>query len=187
MGAPGNARPAVIVIGGFAGAGKTSLSRRLAAELGIPRLGSDDIGEAIKGSQGIRAGVVEAYWIGYDVLFTLCEEFVRSGVSSVLDLSMGWAFQWERPDGIAERHPEALILPIILRCPKEVCIERIRQRHADDPGRPAHGEPPELSRQLLGVWAFLERLDRPEVSFVDAAKRRDEVYADIQRRIASAL
>ncbi len=187
MEATGNAGPAVIVIGGFAGAGKTAHSRRLSAELGRPRLGSDDIGETIKGSQGVRAGVVEAYWIGYDVLFALCEEFVRSGVSTILDLSMGWAFQWERLDAIGARRPEALILPIILRCPREVCIERIRRRHAENPGHPVHREPPELSRQLLDVWAFLERLERPDASFVDAARSQDEVHADIKRRIARAL
>ena len=49
--------PALVVIGGFAGTGKTAVSRRLSAELGIPRLGPDTIGRTIKGSVGIKAGL----------------------------------------------------------------------------------------------------------------------------------
>ena len=37
----GNDRPALIVIGGFAGAGKTSLAKRLSTEFSIPCLSSD--------------------------------------------------------------------------------------------------------------------------------------------------
>jgi len=53
---------ALIVVGGFAGTGKTAVSRRLSAELGIPRLGSDTLGRAIKNSVGIKNGEVDAYW-----------------------------------------------------------------------------------------------------------------------------
>ena len=52
------AYPGLIVVGGFAGTGKTSVSRRLSAELCIPRLGSDTIGRTIKGSAGIQNGDV---------------------------------------------------------------------------------------------------------------------------------
>jgi len=44
--------PALIIVGGFAGTGKTAISRRLSAELGIPRLGSDTLGRTINTSLG---------------------------------------------------------------------------------------------------------------------------------------
>jgi 2-phosphoglycerate kinase len=56
----------LILIGGFVGTGKSTISRQLAAELHIPRLGSDTIGWAIKTSDGIKNG--DAYWVAYDVL-----------------------------------------------------------------------------------------------------------------------
>ena len=63
--------PALIVIGGFAGTGKTAVSRRLASELSIPRLGSDTLGRTIKNSIGIKNGEVDAYWTAYELLFLM--------------------------------------------------------------------------------------------------------------------
>jgi predicted kinase len=174
-------RPVLIMLGGFAGTGKTVLSRRLSCELSIPRLGSDTIGRTIRTSQGISEGGADAYWMAYDVLFALCEEFLRSGVSTIIDLTLGWAFQWHHLDAIRDRHSGTLFLPMILRCPREVCIERIRQRYARDP---AYYDPPGLyttEHKLLSIWEFLERLDRPDVHSVDAARPQDEVYEDIKQ------
>lgn len=175
---------ALIVLGGFAGTGKTTHSRRLSSEFRIPRLGSDTIGRTIRNSRGIeQSDAVNAYWVAYDVLFRLCEEFIQAGVSTVLDLSMGWAFQWERLDTIRERHPEIRFLPIVLRCPKDICIERTRIRHN---ANPTYYDPPETylnDPKLLAVWEYLDRLDRPEVYFVDAAKPEHGVYEEIKRRV----
>lgn len=178
---------ALIVIGGFAGSGKSTLSRRLSSELRIPRLGSDTIGRTIRGSRGIREGDVDAYWIAYELLFRLCEEFLQSGVSTILDLSMGWAFQWRELDAITARHPEVRVVPIVLRCPRELCLERISRRYRRDP---AYYDPPELytsDPKLLAIWEYLERLDRPGVSFVDAARPEDEADGEIRAIVAALL
>ena len=82
-------RPALIVLGGFAGTGKTTLSRRLAVDLGLPRLGTDTIGRTIRRSEAIKGWDINVQWIAHDVLFRLCEEFLRSGVSTILDMNMG--------------------------------------------------------------------------------------------------
>lgn len=51
------ARPVLIAIGGFAGTGKSTMSRRLSRELSIPRLGSDAIGRTVKGVKAIKFSV----------------------------------------------------------------------------------------------------------------------------------
>lgn len=172
----------LIVLGGFPGTGKTTHSRRLASEFRIPRLGSDSIGRTIRASQGIeQSSAIDAYWVAYDVLFCLCEEFLGMGVSTVLDLSMGWPFQWERLDAIGDRLPKVRILPVMLRCPREICVERARTRHDANPTYYDRPETYTTDPRLLAVWEYLARLDRPEVHFVDATGPADVVYGEIRR------
>ena len=125
---------ALIAIGGFPGAGKTTICQRLCNEFNLPCLSSDAIGRTIDGSQGIGEGRIDAYRVAYDVLFRLCEEFIRSSASVILDLTLGWDFQWRKLDGILERHPRTLFLPVVLRCPHELCMERLEARSQGDAG-----------------------------------------------------
>lgn len=179
--------PALIVIGGFAGTGKTAVSRRLASELSIPRLGSDTLGRTIKNSIGIKNGEVDAYWIAYELLFRLCEEFIQSGVSVILDLTMGWKFQWQHVDSITRQYPQALFLPVILRCHYKKCIERIRQRHE---ANPEYYDPPEIfmtEPKILRIWEFLMRLNRSNIHFVDAGRAHNEVYGEVREYVSTQL
>ena len=172
-------RPAVIAIGGPPGAGKTTLTARLSSDLGIPRLSSDTIGRIITRSEGIRGGAVEAYWIAYDVLFGLCDEFVRAGGPAILDINLGHDFQWQQLARLRERHPTALLLPLVLRCPRETCFARIRGRHESAPDVWAPPERYTADDEIVRVWDYLERLDRPDVRFIDAARSSDKVYDQI--------
>ena len=177
--------PALVIIGGFAGTGKTAISKRLSAEFSIPRLGSDTLGRTIKRSAGIKNG--DAYRIGYDVLFRLCEEFVMAGVSTVLDLTMGWAFQWQHVDNIIRRYPQTVFVPIILCCPFATCIERTRQRHASNP---EHYDPPEVytaDPKNLRILEYLEHLDRPDICPVDASGELDQVCETVIALVAARL
>ena len=177
--------PALIVVGGFAGTGKSSISRRLSGEFRVPRLGSDTLGRTLRHSLGSRRDEVDAYRLAYDLLFRLSEEFIQSGVSVILDLTMGWEFQWHHADSIVRRYPQTLFLPIILRCAYETCIERIRQRHATNPD---YYDPPELYRsepKILRVWEYLACLNRPDIYFVDAGRPHDEVYEAVRGYISS--
>ena len=89
----------------------------------------------------VQGQTVNTQWIAQDVLFTLCGEFLASGVSTILDLNLGWAFQWECLDAIAREQPDAVLLPILLRCAHAICLEPIRRRHAE---RPDRYDPPEV-------------------------------------------
>ena len=176
-------RVALIIIGGFSGTGKTAISRRLSAELGIPRLGSDTLGRTIRTSIGTHSSRVNAYWIAYEVLFRLCEEFIQAGVSTILDLTMGWEFQWQRVDEIMGQYPQTLFLPVILVCSREKCMARIRHRYE---ARPEYYDPPEVyatEPKNIGIWEYLTDLDRPAVRFVNAEGPYDEVYERVREHI----
>lgn len=171
---------ALIVVGGFAGAGKSELSVRLARDLAIPRLSSDVIGGTIRDSLQDP----DAFRAGYDVLFTLADEFLSSRCSVIVDTNMGWEFQWHLVDDIVGRQPGIVFLPIILRCPRELCMERIAERHRDDQERnPAHGRPSHLDQ----IWALLERIDRPDIRWVDATASPDQVHIEALRHITHLI
>ena len=179
--------PALIVIGGFAGTGKTAVSRRLSSDLRIPRLGSDTIGRAITGSAGLKCLDVDAYWIAYDVLFRLCADFIAAGISAILEVTMGWEFQWREVDSILRRRPQTRFLPIILRCPLDTCIERIRKRHAANPTYYDAADVYLREPKLAAIWDYLARLKRPAVRFIDADRPSDEVYADMREYVSGQL
>lgn len=98
---------------------------------------------------------------------------------------MGWEFQWENVDDIVRWYPQTLFLPIILRCPREKCIERIRHRYEADP---EHYDPPELymtESKTIRIWEFLARLNRPDIHFVDADGPLNKVYEQILGYVSS--
>ena len=173
----------LIAIGGFPGAGKTTICRRLSNEFNLPCLSSDTIGRAITESKGIRDSGADAFRIAYDVLFRLCEEFVQSSATVILDLTLGWDFHWRRLDDILNRHPRTLFLPVILRCPHEQCIERIRTRYE---AMPHACEGPEYytgEQRVRDIWEYLQAIDRPEVQFVDAGGKEEQVYHEVKQYV----
>ena len=178
-------QPLLIAIGGFAGTGKTTLSRRLSSDLSIPRLGSDTIGRTIKGSSSIRDKEIDAYRVGYEVLFRLCEEFIESGVSVIVDVSLGWPFQWQALDSIVSHNPSAVFLPVLLRCPHEQCMARIESRYQT---RPEYFDPPDVftsDPKIVNIWNFLHEIERPDIFDCDASGPTTGVYNQVRQYIAA--
>ena len=172
-----NSSPALIAIGGFPGVGKTTLARRLAADLHIPRLSSDEIAQTIKKSTGANNAEIQATRIGYDLLFRLCEDFISAGVTTVVDMNLGWDFHWRSLDQIVTEHPQTLLLPIVLRCPHELCLQRAEARHR---AAPAKWEPAEYyatEQKVLDIANYLRDLDRPDIHYIDAARDKPQVYS----------
>lgn len=167
--------PTLVTLGGPPGSGKSTAARRLSCDLGWPVLSSDTIGRLIRDSNGAREATSDPFFIAYDVVFGLADDFIDVGVSVILDLNMGWEFQWRELDRLKERHPALLYLPIVLRCPYRVCLERIAERHRADPTRRSAPEWFADDRAAQGVWDFLDQLDRPDIAFIDASRAEDDV------------
>ncbi len=174
----------LVAIGGFPGAGKSLVSQRLAQEFSLPRLSSDILGGTIGDALGERLSRSDAFWAAYEVLFTLAEQFVGVGCSVVVDMSLGWDFQWQRLDDIVTRLPDTTCLPVILDCPKEVCAERMDRRYRQDAAKEASAEKILAMGQVADVWDYLQKLDRPDACIVDADRDADSVYADVRRHLA---
>jgi len=180
-------KQALIAIGGFPGSGKSVLAKYLSTEFSIPRLGSDTFGRGIKNSGGVMNGEIDAYWIAYDLIFDLCEEFLQSGLSVILDLNMGRAFHWDFLDEIIQKHPHVIFLPFILRCPRQLCMERVQRRHEK---KPDYYEPPgqfTSEENLSSIEDFLNKLNRRDIHFIDATKKQLAVQEEVMRCISNRL
>ena len=53
------------------------------------------------------------------------QEWLSLGVSAVLDINLGRSFQWQPMDASHQCHPMAKIVPIVLRCSQQTCLQRI--------------------------------------------------------------
>jgi predicted kinase len=180
------ARTALIIIGGFAGSGKTAVSRRLSHETGLPRLEADLLGKTIRDSESFSGSDADAYRVGYTILWRLCEEFLSSGTSVIVDANMAWEVAWKSVDALRERSAGLAFLPIVLRCPREVCLERTRRRYEEEPGR--HGDPERFQDDhATMLWEYLSNLSRPDVTFLHSDHPMDEVYAAVREHVAAAI
>jgi predicted kinase len=180
----------LMVLGGFPGTGKSTVAGRLADDLGVPLLASDLMGNTIKEVLAEHAPATVpgsvAFRAGYAVLFALAEEFASHGSSAVLDINLGWAFQWEALDAIRTRRPELRILPFILECSRATSSSRLQQRHREDP----HRYPPvdEFMRQpqLEAVARLLRDIDRPDAHRIDAERPVADILGDLRATVAAS-
>lgn len=174
----------IIAIGGFPGSGKSSAASLLAADLQLPLLASDLLGNTIKTVLAEHApGAVPssvAFRAGYASLFGLAEVFVAHRCSVVVDVNLGWTFQWEALDMIQARHPDVGLRPFILECSRQTCLRRLQERHIQDPRR--HPPVDEFLRQpqLDAVADLLAAVDRPDVRRIDAERPVDQVFSELR-------
>lgn len=174
----------LVVVGGAPGSGKSTITKRLARELQIPRLGSDMLGRSIAGAKAKKnVAIDETYWLAYELLFHLCSDFLATGLSVIVDITLGWEFQWKELEHILDHHPETHFIPIILQCSKESCLKRIHERHMQ---RPDYYDPPEYFQKdakALAVWDYLDNMQPVKITRIDAENSLEDVYRAVKEAI----
>jgi len=128
--------PKVIAVTGVPGAGKTTLSQGLAAELGAPLLSLDVVKEQLYATSGGRLGGSELRQAAEEVL----AEALQTTVGLVvLDI-------WVQPARDTDRVRDLLakstsdVIEVLCRVPGELAIDRYRRRARSGPHRPADAE-----------------------------------------------
>jgi hypothetical protein len=101
-----------------------------------------------------------------------------------LDINLGWTFQRQQVDTLRQGHPLAKIVPIVLLCSRQTCLERIDRRHAAEPS--AFDPAPRFMTdpRILAVFDFVEAIDESQAMLVDAERTGNEVYKTVARLVA---
>ncbi len=175
--------PALIVMTGLSGTGKSTLAADIGAMLGATVIASDIVrkglaGGAESGSGEWQSGIYSPDWSTrtYDRLFSLAEQLLRSGDPCILDAAFLSSDQRQSAAAIAAR----LGVPLILAetfCSEEIAMERIKKRR-DEASGPSDAsidtyrhqiENVSLSPPLAPDGTFHVRIDtgRPKVEWID--------------------
>lgn len=166
----------LIVLGGFAGAGKTTLANRLSAEYGYPVLGSDIINDAMRPI--LQKSFHEISPMAYEVMWYLTRQQLRNGVTLILDTHMCSDKVWGSLDELQNDMPDVQILPIILQCTLATHKERIEERGRTNKEHLNLGG--DSLVDVIFKYDFIEKLQRSDLIRIDANGNPDEIYIEIK-------
>jgi len=169
-------QPSLIVIGGFAGAGKTTLATKLSGQYNFPILSSDVINDALRSA--FQRGFQEMSPMAYTVMWHLVRQQLKNGVTVIVDTHMATPQVWEKLDLLHTDMPSVQIVPIILQCTLQTHRERIEERGRTNTEHLNLGG--DKLEDVLFKYEFIEQLHRADLIRVDANKTPEAVYESVK-------
>jgi len=176
-------QPALIIIGGFAGAGKTTQAAKLSSKYNYPVFSSDTINDALRPS--LNKSFKEVSPIAYQVMWHLVKKELELGVTVIIDAHMAAVHIWESYDKLKTDLPQVLALPIILQASLETHKERIEERGRTNKEHLNLGG--DKLEDVLFKYEFIEKLNRPDLIRINANGSVDEVFAILEKVINEQL
>lgn len=163
--------PYLIVIGGFAGAGKSTLARRLGRTLALPYYEIDLVARAIADSPDFQG--TNSKGVAFDLFWVFARTHLENGNSLIFDQNMGQSWQWNQIKHLCALVPNATLITFILDCPYDLCIERFEART----------EHPDLGDVDIHdhkyKWDYLNDNEFTDAIRIDATRSQDEVFAEV--------
>ena len=180
------AQPAVVLVGGLPGTGKSTLAAALAARTGWRLLRSDEIRRQLELTGGTAAArhpnhpgtgrySPEAVGAVYAELRRRARELLEEGEAVILDASWIDAAQRAAARQVAEDTGSGLI-ELCCRCDGSIAAERIRRRQGGDDLSDATPEVRSLMAERMDAW--------PSATVIDTS---DATTADVLSSALSAL
>ncbi len=139
-----NTKPKCIIITGRAGAGKTTLSRKLGRELWMPVISRDEIKEGYVNTFGVKHDQLPSDTDGIvsNFFFDVVSQYLASKVSVIIEAAFQHAVWEPRMRRILElSHPFMIICSV----DQEIAAQRHLQRGLADPRREFYHEDKRVS------------------------------------------
>lgn len=173
----------LIILGGFAGAGKTTIAAKLSSTYNFPIFSSDVINDVLRSV--LKEDFHEVSPMAYVVMWHLVRKQLEIGMTVIVDTHMATPRVWESLDAIKRNMPEIQVLPIILQATLEIHRARIEHRGLTNKEHLNLGGG-ELE-DVLFKYEFIDKLHRPDLIRVDANGQVDEVYASVEKLLSQQL
>jgi len=174
--------PSLIVIGGFAGAGKTTVAAKLSSKYNYPVFSSDVINDALRAA--LNKDFHEVSPTAYEVMWHLVRKQLENGVTVIVDTHMSAPKVWESLDALKHDMPTVVVLPIILQATIETHRNRIEERGRTNKEHLNLGG--DKLEDVLFKYEFIEKLHRSDLIRVDANRPPNEVYEAVEKIVQSA-
>lgn len=180
-------RPVLVIVNGVPGTGKTTLSKRISKDLGLPCIGKDDIKELLfdkmgtgdlKWSQDIGAGVADA-------LFTFISTWVGRGRSIIAENAYYHELAAPRFKSIVQ-NTGVIFLEVYCKTDPEVRMKRFIERNENGERHPGHVDNAHYLR-LKDSEAVYAPVAVGDIIEVDTTVFDTIDYSDIIRRIRTSI
>jgi thymidylate kinase len=165
----------LIVLGGFAGAGKTTIARRLGADFNYPFFSSDDFNAGLMPI--LNKSFQEISPIAYDLMWHILKKNLRAGVTCIMDVNMCFSRTWDQLDALKKEFIDTEVIPILLVCSLKTHKERIEKRGQEDKEHFNLGGG--TFEDALPKYDFINNLKRDDIVRVDANGSIEEVYKEV--------
>lgn len=172
-------QPKLIVIGGFAGAGKTTISKRLSRQYNYPIFSSDTINDSLRVVLG--KSFKEVSPMAYEIMWFLVRKQLENGVTVIIDAHMAAPHTWESLDNLSSNIHDVTVIPIILQADLEVHQKRVEERGRTDKDHLNLGG--DSFDDVTFKYDYIEKLNRPDLIRISANGTADQVYKLVDQAI----